>query len=90
MDPLTIALLALRGVSTVMDLQGRSEVGNAIRALLAAHQAGRNVDAHMQEIADQLDAGLDLAPWDDISARIQAETKDFLETPMPPADESGG
>ncbi len=79
MDPLTIALIALRGVGTVMSLQGKPQVSEAINAAITAYDAGRNVDAYMQEIADALNNDAELADWDDITSRINTEVDDFLE-----------
>ena len=85
MDPITLALLALRGVTTVLDLQGREDISNTILALIDAHHAGRNVDNHMAEVAAALEAGTELATWTDIRHRIKAETDDFLADPPGPA-----
>lgn len=78
MDPLTIAILALRSVGTLFTLQGKPEINNTINALLTAYQAGKNVDAYMQKIADNLEADGDLASWDDITDRINDEVDEFL------------
>ena len=77
MDPLTVAMLALRGVASVFVLQGKPEVSNAIGALLGAWQSGRNVDAYMAEIATALEAD-EMADWDDITKRINDEVAAFL------------
>jgi len=79
MDPILVATLTLRGISEVMKLQGRPEVGNAIEVLLAAHQAGRNVDAHMKHIATLLQQNAPLADWETITARINEVTAQFLD-----------
>jgi len=80
MDPLTVAMLALRGVASVFVLQGKPEVSRTIGALLTAWQSGRNVDAYMAEIATALEAD-DMAAWDDITHRIDSEVARFLSDP---------
>lgn len=81
MDPLTIALIALRSVGTLFALQGQPKVSEAINAALDAHQAGRNVDAYLQEIADKLESGIGLSQedWDELAQRINNEVDDFLD-----------
>jgi hypothetical protein len=79
MDPLTIALIALRSVGALFALQGKPEISGAINAALDAHQAGRNVDAHLQSIADTLEAGGELDDWTAIRHKIDLEVDDFLD-----------
>lgn len=78
MDPLTLALLALRSVGTLFTLQGKPEIGRAINSGLDAIQAGKNVDAYMQEIADALEADAPV-DWDDLAFRIESEVEAFLD-----------
>lgn len=85
MDPLTLGLIALRSVGTLFALQGRPEVGSTINSVLEAYSAGKNVDKHLADIADALEAGADLATWDDITSRIDAEVDAFLDEPPPAA-----
>lgn len=80
MDPLTVAMLALRGVASVFVLQGRPEISGAIGALLTAWQSGRNVDEYMAEIAAALEAD-EIADWADITKRIDGEVARFLSDP---------
>jgi hypothetical protein len=65
-------------------LQGKPEVGNTINQVLELYQAGKNVDAHMQAIADKLEAGDDLDDWSQIQDKINAEVDDFLDEAPPP------
>lgn len=78
MDPLTVAVLSLRSVSTLFALQGKPEVGNTINQVLDLYAAGKNVDDHMAAIADKLEAGDSLDDWSDIQAKLDAEVDDFL------------
>lgn len=78
MDPATVALVALRGLSTLFTLQGKAEVSNTLNQILNLQAAGRNVDAHMKAIADKLEAGDPLDDWADIQAKLDAEVDDFL------------
>ena len=58
--------------------QGKPEIGDALNAVIAAYEAGKNVDAYMQEIADKLRDDVPLDEWDTITARIDRETTRFL------------
>jgi RecB family exonuclease len=78
MDPVLVSMLALRGLSTLFTLQGKSEIGNTINQVLDLYGAGKNVDAHMKAIAEKLEAGDDLDDWSDIQAKLDAEVDDFL------------
>jgi len=78
MDPVAVSLLALRGLSTLFQLQGKIEVGNTINQVLDLYGAGRNVDAYMKDIAEKLEAGDNLDDWSDIQAKLDAEVADFL------------
>jgi hypothetical protein len=78
MDPLTIALIALRSVGTLFGMQGRNDVQLGINAALDAVAAGKNVDAYLQEIADALEAGVE-PDWDDLTLRINSEVDAFLD-----------
>lgn len=86
MDPKLIALLALR---TLGSLTGNVALSNGIGQLMAAYDAGKNIDDHMQAIADKLEAGEDLDNWDDITNRIDAEVDDFLDEGSPFTDDAG-
>ena len=78
MTPTLIALVTLRSLSAVVATQGKPEIGNALAAVIAAYEAGKNVDAHMQEIADKLRDDVPLDDWDTLTTRIDAETQKFL------------
>ena len=77
MDSKLVAIIALRGLSLTLRLQGLTRQADSIDRLILAYQAGRNVDAHLQAVADQLAAG-EQASWDDILGRIETETEEFL------------
>lgn len=88
MDPLTVAIVALRSVGTLFRLQGAPRVQSTINAVLEAYKAGKNVDRYMQEIADNLEFDGDLASWKDLEARINAEVDQFLGDPVEETSES--
>lgn len=83
MDPLTIALIALRGMSALFNLAGESDKGTLLSTLADGAEAGVNVDAHMQAVAVALKSG---APkdWADAANRINTDS-DLLQgkTPAP-------
>ena len=82
MDPTMIALLSLRALGLAT---GHNEIATRIDQLVGAFNAGKDIDDHMQAIADKLEAGEDLDTWDDIVDRIDAEVADFLDEPPPAA-----
>lgn len=67
----------LRGLAILAGALGRPEVAAAFNALAAAADAGSNIDSHMREVAEKLEAGVE-PDWSDVSARIAAETDEFL------------
>lgn len=77
MDLKLALLLALRIGARTLRNQGDNEIADAIDRLLLARQAGMNIDAHMQRVADKLNADEPM-PWPDITQRIIAETDEFL------------
>ncbi len=78
MDQKLFAILALRASATVLRMQGLGGPADAIEGIIAGYEAGRNVDAHMQEVADAIKGGVELADWGDITMRINAEVEEFL------------
>jgi hypothetical protein len=77
MDPKTIALVGIRAAALAMALTGQSKAANALYTLADAYEAGKNIDAHMAEVARRLK---DRSPtetdsdWDDLAARINADS----------------
>ena len=64
-------------VGQLLGLQGMTREAGILSKIMAGYRAGRNMDAHMQEVADKLVAG-EAPDWDDLEARIDAETAEFL------------
>lgn len=77
MDAKLAAIIGLRGASLTLRLQGLTKQAEAIDRLILTYEAGRNIDAHMQEVADGLKAGVAF-DWDDFNTRLIAETDEFL------------
>jgi len=74
MNPIILALIALRSAALAAALAGQSKVSNGLYALADAVEAGRATDAHMAEVAEKLKAGeITAADWDDLAARIAAD-----------------
>ncbi len=76
-----LAMSGLRIISSVLRLQGEVDAAAAIVTSLDLYRGGKNVDAHMQAIADNLEAGGELESWADINARVQSEVDAFLTDP---------
>ncbi len=63
-------LLSLLGaISTVFVGIGNTQQAEAIQDLMAAYRAGKNIDNHMQLVADALNSGLPI-DWPELRNRI--------------------
>lgn len=78
MDPILLTVVTLRSLGALFGLQGKPEIAGVMNASAAAIEAGRSVDAQMQEVADLLNSGGDLPSWSDLARRIDDETAQFL------------
>lgn len=75
MDPKLIAIISMRAAALALIATGQVEAGNALIALAAAAEAGRNIDAHMATVAEKLKSGTSTpADWLDVTSRISAES----------------
>ncbi len=76
MNPLQIAIVALRAAALAVGIVGNAKASQALLAVADAVQAGVNVDAHMAAVAEKLKAGTAVtdADWDDVLARIAADS----------------
>jgi hypothetical protein len=77
MDPISIALLALRVAAGLISPQA----AKAVDLLSASFEAGHNIDAHLAAVAAALKSGQPV-DWDDLTSRIQADSAD-LHSPRP-------
>lgn len=57
--------------------QGDTRTTATLRKLQQAKASGANVEAHMQQVADNLIAGIPL-DWDALDAAIDSEVDEFL------------
>jgi hypothetical protein len=64
-------------VGQLLGLQGKTREQGILNKIMAGYRAGRNVDAHMREVADTLEAGGKI-DWDALEAKLDAETAEFL------------
>jgi hypothetical protein len=67
----TLALIGLRAAALALSLQGQETAARTLHLLADSVEAGKNVDAHMAEVAAKLKAG-EAIDWDDLRARIEA------------------
>lgn len=82
MNNLTLGILTLRSLGLMFALQGNVRASSSVLLMADTLQAGGNIDAHMQAMADNLSAGT--APdWADIERRIRADS-DRLHGRVPP------
>jgi hypothetical protein len=75
-----VALTALRAASLGLRLQGQVAAANALDLIAAGVESGKNVDAHMAEVAAKLKAGEPI-DWVDVVARIEADSADLHSPP---------
>ena len=73
MDPITLALVTLRGLSLALSLAGRTKNAADVETLASAVEAGRNVDAHMAAVAAALKSG-QTKDWDAVHSAIEANS----------------
>jgi GrpB-like predicted nucleotidyltransferase (UPF0157 family) len=75
MDPKLFYLVGLRGVALALSLAGQQRASDALYTVVDAYEAGKNVDDHMQAIADKLKSRPSNADdWADVTARIEADS----------------
>ena len=77
MDLKLVSIIAFRGLSTLLSLQGKAPAAMALNRLIAAIEAGANVDRYMAGVAKALEAGT-AREWDDITASINEEVDELL------------
>lgn len=76
MTPLQIFTIALRGSALALELQGQAKASGSLYLLADGIDAGRNVDAHMAEVAEKLkDREATDEDFADVEARIRAESE---------------
>ncbi len=73
MNPVTVAILTLRALSTLFTTAGRATESKALGQIADGLEAGQSVDLHMKAVADALKAG-DAADWAGVAQRIQEDT----------------
>jgi hypothetical protein len=78
MDPKLLAVISLRSLASLFLLQGRPKQAAALNAAADAIEAGVNVDARMQELADRLKND-DGPSWLDLQIALEKETAEFLK-----------
>ena len=72
-------------VGQLLGLQGMTKEQGILTKIMAGYRAGRNMDAHMRQVADALEADTPL-DWDDLGSRLDAETAEFLGRGEPQTD----
>lgn len=75
MSPLTLALVGLRAAALALELQGQERSAGSLFVLADAVEAGKDVDDHMQAVAEKLkDRSVTDEDWADVNARIDADS----------------
>ena len=75
MNPLTLALVTLRGLALSLSLAGQARASNALYSLADAAESGVNVDAHMAAVAEKLKSrSASTDDWSDVAGRIEADS----------------
>lgn len=72
MNPLTLALIALRGTALALSLQGQNKTSDYLYLLADAAESGLDVDAHMALVAEKLkQRSANDEDWSDVTDRIE-------------------
>lgn len=75
MDPKLLAIVGLRAAALALALAGQTKASDTLYALADAADAGRNIDAHMAEVAEKLKTrSITDDDWSDVAARINADS----------------
>jgi hypothetical protein len=76
MNPLTLALVTLRGLALSLSLAGQTRASNGLYALADAAEAGVNIDAHMSAVAEKLKSrSANTDDWADVAERIENDSE---------------
>lgn len=85
MNPITIALITIRGAALALLVAGDQKTSNALYLVADAIESGRATDEHMQVVAEKLkERDLTQVDWDDVLQRIQTD-HDRLHAPDTPS-----
>lgn len=77
MDPRLLTIISVRSLAMLFGLQGYAKQAEALRLLAAGLESGVDVDEHMRGVAEALaanDGNVSLEMWDDVHARIVADS----------------
>lgn len=72
MDKTLLAVIGLRAAALALSVAGNTKGASALYATADLVTAGKATDAHMQLVADNLNAGV-TPDWDGLQARIDAD-----------------
>lgn len=78
MNPKTLAIVTLRALATLFTLQGGTRQAQSLKLLASGIESGADVDAHMERVAQALEASggsVSSDAWDDVHARIMADSE---------------
>lgn len=78
MDPRVLAIITVRGLATLFELQGHRKQAASLNLLAVGIESGVDVDEHMRGVAAALaenDGNVSAAMWDDVHARITADSE---------------
>lgn len=78
MDPRLLAIITVRGLAWLFELQGYRKQAASLNLLAAGIESGVDVDEHMRGVAAALaenDGNVSAEMWDDVHARITADSE---------------
>lgn len=80
MDSMMLTLIGLRGAALTLNLTGQTRAADQLYLLADAAEAGENVDARMQVVAEKLkERNSNDEDWSDVATRLAAHS-DQLQT----------
>ena len=76
MDPRLLAIITVRSLAKLFELQGMTRQQESLELVAAGIESGIDVDDHMRRVAGALvasDGNVSDEMWDDVHARIEAD-----------------
>lgn len=75
-----IGRMVLAFAQSFLIAQGKADAAAYIKSVTAAYDSGKNIDAHLQTVAEYLEGGGE-PDWADLKGRMDAELAELLGSP---------
>jgi hypothetical protein len=75
-SPFAFGLIGIRGAALALNLTGNSKAASALYLLADAAEAGKNIDRHMDAIAQKLrERATTRQDWEEVANAIEEDSK---------------